>query len=138
MTVQGMRGKWIAVLLVCLACDTDFFPEGLYDYQVERLLSAGERKVWNQRISSDNCQDSIKLLFTLIPNSLDDSVLVERLTINTTCTGFDTTILGNADASSFSDALLFTDSLNFAGGEYWIIDRISSENLIIDAIEYLE
>ena len=118
---------------ICLACDTNFFPEGLYDYQVERLLSAGDSLVWDQTLSSENCQDSVKLLFALLSSTADDSVAVLRLVANDQCTGFDTTIIGNADASSFSDALLFTDSLNFDDGSYWIIQSVTSELLVIES-----
>ena len=132
-----MRGRSLLLLLFCIACDTDFFPEGLYDYQVERLLSSGDTKTWNQVANTDNCTDSVKLVFTLLSSTIDDSVSVERLTSNVACTGFDTTSLGNADASSFSDALNFTDTLNFANGSFWIIRDVSSENLIIEETDVI-
>jgi len=128
-----MRGKWFFLWLLSFACDTDFFPEGLYDYQVERLLSGEGTKSWNQMLSSDNCQDSVKLVFTLISNSVDDSVLVQRLVANEACSEFDTTDLGNADASSFIDGLLFTDTLNFANGNHWIIEDITAGGITIKA-----
>jgi len=130
-----IRGRWLILSLFFLGCDTDFFPEGLYDYQVERLLSGGEQKIWNRVINSENCQDSTKLLFTLISNLSDDSVFVQQLRANEACSGFDTTDLGNADASSFVGTLPFTDSLNFADGLSWIIRQISSENLEIEEPE---
>ena len=127
-----MRGKLLVLLMICIACNNDFFPEGLYDYQVERLLSGDDSKVWKQVLSSGDCQDSVKLVFTFISNTTDDSVLVQRLVSNEVCSGFDTTSLGNADASSFNDALLFTDSLNFANNAFWIIRSLTSDQLIID------
>ncbi|MBC6401703.1 MAG: hypothetical protein GDA51_07835 [Ekhidna sp.] len=126
-----MRANWGLLLVFCFACDRDFFPKDLYDYQVERLLSGGDTKVWNQIIASENCQDSVKLVFSLLSGSPNDSVSVSRLLSNAACDGFDTTRLGNADASSFEDALTFTDSLNFSTGDFWIIQSITSTELSI-------
>ena len=125
----AMSAGWSLLFVFCFACDKDFFPEGLYDYQVERLLSGGDTKVWNQVITSDNCQDSVKLIIRLLANAPDDSLSVLRLLSNAACDGFDTTNLGNADASSSIGALIFTDSLNFAGGDFWIIQSVTSTHL---------
>ena len=99
-----MRGKWL-VLLLFIGCQQDFFPAGLYDYQVERLLSGGESKVWSEQVGSMNCADSTKLYITLLENSSGDSVSLSILTPRSDCSGFDTTLIGNANASSPSDGI---------------------------------
>ncbi len=134
-----MRGsvRRVVALLLCFGCDSDYFPEGLFDYQVERLLSAGDSLVWNQVIDSENCRDSVKLLFEFLSDSRDDSVSVFQLLANDECNGFKIEVLGNADASSFDDELLFTDSLNFADGRTWIIRSITANELKINTPEPL-
>ncbi len=127
------------------SCDSDFFPGGLYDYQIERLLSGGDSKVWNQVVNSTDCQDSVKLLIELVSSSSDDSIAVSLISYNfglnelpnsSLCQLTDTVLLGNADASSFSDALLFTDSLNFSNGDFWIIKEITAQRIeILNSLE---
>ncbi len=125
-----MRGKWLLLALSILSCKDDQFPEGLYNYQVERLLSAGDSKTWNLvslsrggvNSNPSQCTDSLRLLIT----SVSDSIHVSRLTPNIDCLTFSTEDLGNANASG---DLLFTDSLVFSSGHVWIIHQITSENL---------
>ena len=124
-----MRGKWLFLLL--FGCQSDFIPEGLYDYQVERLLSNGDTKVWSQVVNSSNCQDSTKLSIQLISSSIDDSVAISRLVPLADCTGLDTLFIGNADASSFEGAILFTDTLNFSDGSFWLVEHITSNKIVI-------
>lgn len=124
-----MRGKAAFILLFILSCTSDFFPSGLYDYQVERLLTDGDTKSWFLRINSENCQDSVRLIMNLVPSTSNDSVSISRLERWSTCNGFDTTFLGTADASSFSGALLFTDSLIFNDGNFWIVQEVTSHDL---------
>ena len=122
------------LLILCawlvMSCTNEFFPEGLYDYQVERLLSNGDSKIWNQQVNSNECQDSVRLLVQLVSANTDDSVSISEILRGTTCTP-DTTLIGNADASSFLDGLLFTDSLNFADGSTWMVNDISAKSLTI-------
>ena len=108
-----MYARLGAVLLIflVLSCTNEFFPDGLYDYQVERLLSGGSIKTWNQQINSPDCQDSLRLLIELVAASADDSVLVSEIMRGSSCAP-DTTPIGLADASSFLGGLRFTDSLN--------------------------
>ena len=125
-----MRGRWFLLFLL-LGCQQDFFPAGLYDYQVERLLSGGASKVWNERVNSTDCADSVRLYITLLTSSSGDSVTLSTLTPRSDCGGFDTTLIGNANASSPSDGILFTDSLVFANGDSWIVESITSSSLSI-------
>lgn len=124
------RGVALIILLLFCACDNDFFPKGLYDYQVERLLSNDSSKVWLQRVNAENCQDLVRLFVELISEPNNDSLDISEITFSANCTP-DTSIIGRADASSFDESLLFTDSLNFANGDFWIISRITSESLEI-------
>lgn len=126
-----MRGKWWVLLIFLVGCAEDNFPGGLYDYQVERLLSGGDSKVWMLVSELENgvasfpsiCSDSTRLLITL--TSLD-SVNIVQLIPNIICDAFDTLKLGNANASG---DLLFTDSLRFASGEYWYVQSITGTKL---------
>ena len=127
-----MYVRYLLILFVWLvmSCTNEFFPEGLYDYQVERLLSNGDSKIWNQQVNSNECQDSVRLLVQLVSANTDDSVSISEILGGIACTP-DTTLIGNADASSFLDGLLFTDSLNFADGSTWMVNDISAKSLTI-------
>ena len=129
-----MPGRyWILLLFIGVACVEDEFPTGLYHYQIERLLATDTNKTWLLAESVVNgasvrpsvCQDSVRLLF--INDS--DSVNVSILSYNATCSAFDTTRLGNANASG---DLVFTDSLNFADGREWIVESILPNRLTIN------
>lgn len=119
----------ILLIFMVLSCTNEFFPEGLYDYQVERLLSGGSNKTWNQQVNSSDCQDSLRLRIELVA-SADDSVLISEIIGGSSCAP-DTTPIGLADASSFLGGLRFTDSLNFADGTSWIVNEVTSNTLII-------
>lgn len=119
----------IFLTFLLLSCTNEFFPEGLYDYQVERLLSGGSSKTWNQQVNSSSCLDSIRLLFDLVA-SADDSVLISEVFRGTSCVP-DTTLIGLADASSNLGGLVFTDSLNFANGSSWIVNDLTSKSLTL-------
>jgi hypothetical protein len=114
-----MRNK-ISVLIVLIwliiaGCGNDFFPDGLYGYQVERLLSNDTSKLWQ----SQQDPKANYLLFELDSDSLTVSELGQDPS--------DTFLLGRAKVSSKD--LLFTDSLLFADNTYWIISEITSQYL---------
>ncbi len=125
------RYRFGILFFFIVSCDNDFFPAGVYDYQVERLLSADGSKVWRQVITTDVCQDSIRLFVELIPSSADDSVALSEILRGVNCNP-DTVFIGNADASSFEGAIVFTDSLNFKNGDFWILELITFTNLRIN------
>jgi len=122
--------KYVLLALIGIACGGDFFPQGLYDYQVERLLSADSSKVWNQVMETENCADSTWLYIEMLASDSDDSVAISEVLGGASCDP-DTSLIGYADASAFSDELLFTDSLNFDNGMFWLIEQITSERLIL-------
>lgn len=111
-----------------ISCSNEFFPQGLYDYQVERLLSGGDSKEWFFTSDDLACQDSVRLLFQLEAFAEDDSLIVSEIFKGQSCSP-DTMAVGKCDASSFTDVLLFTDTLNFDSGEQWIISEVSSDFL---------
>lgn len=112
-----------------MSCSEEELPAGIYDYQVERLLSGSSgSKAWNQIVNSTNCADSVILYAVAVDDSLDFS----RLTYQSTCDAFDTTYIGRANASSPDDRDLFTDSLRFSNGNYWMIKTITSDLLTIE------
>ncbi len=132
-----MRDKLAAlVLLVSLiSCSEEELPVGLYHYQVERLLSGtGGTKTWLQANNSTNCVDSVKLVFALVENSSNDSLDISMISGCTSTASF----LGRASASKAVDRDLFTDSLIFASGDFWIINQVTSQQLMmgIDGADY--
>ena len=126
-----MRSKCLLIFLL-FACREEFFPRDLYDYQIERLLSGGSAKTWLQMINSVECSDSVRLHITLLSSSSDDSISIFNLLPKSNCFGYDTAFVGNANASG---NLLFTDSLLFADGDFWIVESVTSENLSIRDLE---
>ncbi|WP_420575603.1 hypothetical protein [Ekhidna sp.] len=125
-----MRDSLLVIVLFFsfIACSEEDLPEGLYDYQVERLLTGGSAKTWDQVVGSTNCTDSLKLYFELV----NDSVDISQINPGSACAFDDTLFLGRANASGFPDNNLFTDSLNFSDGDYWMIRRITSSLLQIE------
>ncbi|MBV6644104.1 MAG: hypothetical protein KI790_01565 [Cyclobacteriaceae bacterium] len=123
------NSSFVALLCILTYCSSDEFPSGLYHYQIERLLSAGDSSTWRlSRLSIDGigqslegCSDTTSLLIVLVTDSVDISSLTPL------CNGtanYDTLYIGRANAST--DGLLFTDSLNFANGTVWFPTDITS------------
>ncbi len=110
-----------------MACGEENLPPGLYDYQIERLLSAGESKVWMQIVNSEDCEDSLRLLVERASDSID----IYRLIPGELCDYQDTSFVGRAEASNLPDGLLFTDSLNFSDGDFWLVESITSKSLTL-------
>jgi len=107
---------WILALGSILSCEEDGFPVDLYDYQVEHLLHGGTEKMWHT--------DEEGVMGYLLFESLDDSVNVMGITIDFS----DTLSLGMMRASVKS--LLFSDSLLFADGNFWLIEEVSAHSLL--------
>ncbi|WP_436517160.1 hypothetical protein [Ekhidna sp. To15] len=128
-----MRGRLFVLIsfLTLLACSEEELPVGIYHYQVERLLSGEEgSKVWMKVVNSQNCSDSVQLIFELVENTSDDSL---DISIISGCPSMNTaTIIGRASASKAEDRDLFTDSLIFASGNFWIINQITSQQLFLN------
>ncbi len=112
-----------------LGCASDEFPTRFRASQIERLLSAGSLATW-QPVSIisqgtqllGNCADSIRFL---VVQSVDDSLQVSQLQPLCDGTGvLDTMLIGKAKASA--EEALFTDSLLFADGQFWIIQEVFS------------
>ena len=99
-----------------LSCEEDGFPTDLYDYQVERLLHGGTEKMWHT--------DEEGVMGYLLFESLDDSVNVMGITMDFS----DSLSLGMMRASVKS--LLFSDSLLFADGNFWLIEEVSAHSLL--------
>ena len=99
-----------------LSCEEDGFPVDLYDYQVERLLHGGTEKMWHT--------DEEGVMGYLLFESLDDSVNVMSITMDFS----DTLSLGMMRASV--KVLLFSDSLLFADGNFWLIEEVSAHSLL--------
>lgn len=121
----------LLVLIFVINCSEDFTPEGLYGYQVERLLTNDSNKIWtvtrmmvdNSEISMTACADSLFLLLTSDTDSVSVSSLVRDCS---TTSELDTTFLGKANTSTIG--LVFSDSLLFASGDYWLISNVRPSN----------
>jgi len=115
-----MNRFWFLLVAACfiLACDDEtFYPSGLYNYQVERLITdGGGQATWlitsisidGQNQSMDGCLDSVRWVFERITT---DSISAYMLEFDVECVLYDTTLLGQMTASG--NDLLFTDSLLF-------------------------
>lgn len=131
---MARSGKWICLWawLVC-ACGDDFQRQ-LYDYQIERLLSGGETAVWSpvsKRFEGDellvNCADSVRFMIDLDA----DSILFRRMVPRCDATGlFDTVEVAKGSASV--DSQIFTDSILFTTGEFWLINTLFSTTLELE------
>lgn len=128
-----VRYSLLVVLVAILAaCVEDEFPRGLYDYQVERLLSGESEKIWSVVSETEDgvttvptsCSDSLRLYIVPVGT---DSINISWLFPSITCGSFDTLRLGNSNATSEDDSQLFTDSLQFADGNYWLIQSVTSQ-----------
>ncbi len=113
----------MVVLCISLSCQDDEFPLGLYDYQVERLLHGDAEKLWKT--------NEVGVWSYLLFQSIDDSVNVMGITIDFS----DTISLGMIKASAKS--MLFSDTLLFSDGDFWLIEEVSSHNLLFKE-EFLE
>ena len=124
--------KFLLLLLVLVWACSDEFQRQIQDDQVERLLTGGGQATWTPTsivLNGDQllneCADSVLFMFEL--NS-DDSVTFRRLIPD--CQGgslYDT--LGNVKGNASVDDQIFTDSLNFSTGEFFIINQIFSQSL---------
>lgn len=114
---------WMLALCIALSCQDDEFPLGLYDYQVERLLHGDAEKVWKT--------NDVGVWSYLLFQSIDDSVNVMGISIDFS----DTISLGMMKASVKS--MLFSDTLLFNDGDFWLIEEVSSHTLLFKD-EFLE
>ena len=124
---NNIRLGFFVGLFLISGCNDGFFPEGLYGYQVERLLSAGSEKVWFDQTTESGCEGlDLQLHFILAGDSVYVNEIVPECEfgINT-----DTLFYGKASASESN--LYFTDTLKFTSGEFWLIDEITTDRLEI-------
>ncbi len=106
---------WMLVFSTTLSCQDDDFPLGLYGYQVERLLYGDAEKVWKT--------NEVGVWSYLLFQSIDDSVNVMGITIDFA----DTLSLGMMKVSAKS--MLFSDTVLFSNGDFWLIEEVSSHAL---------
>jgi len=124
---------WILLAFLLIQCQEEEVSifEG---QQIHRLLTGGNEKVWVLGSRSEDgvestlsCADSLRLLMT----DENDSVNIQQL--RPICSGstlvFDSLDLGNALVSSQDD--LFTDSLLFEDGTFWLVEDVSSQFMFL-------
>lgn len=129
-------GRFILLLMGLVWACSDDFQQQLYDYQVERLLTGGNQATWSPtsiQLNGDqllnNCADSVLFMFEL--NS-DDSLEFRRLRPN--CPGstlYDT--LGILKGNASVDEQIFTDSIRFSSGHFFLINSVFSQSLELQA-----
>jgi len=112
---------------VLLSCTDDNFPEGLYDYQVVRLLSNETTKTWQLLNTEPESCDST--YYYEMSNQVD-SIGVAGIRWNCQSGDYtDTIFIDHATPSSLG--LTFSDSLIFDDKTYWIVDEVTSTSLKI-------
>jgi hypothetical protein len=111
-------------------CKDDSIPDGLYDYQVIRLLASEESKTWSLvSEESEVCGETYFYVFT----NETDSVGVQSISWNCAQEAFsDTVMIGYGKPTSI--AMLFTDSLVFDQFSYWRIDHVTAN--FVDLVQF--
>lgn len=119
--------------MLCACEEEAFFPNGLYGYQVDRLVSGGDTKLWTLTASEidgeaqafENCDDSLKLYV----EERTKGIAVYQVN---TCNPTDSTFFGYMTstfiAKGLSDQYLFTDSLLFEEGteDFFLVKEVTS------------
>ncbi len=131
-----MKKSIIILLLIGMLCgceEEDFYPKGLYGYQVDRLISGGESKLWiltaseidGQAQAFEDCGDSLKLYV----EERTMGIAVYQLN---TCNPTDSTFFGymtsSFKAKGLANQYLFTDSLLFEEGteDFFLVKEVTS------------
>ena len=133
---MARSGSCFLCLLIFIFSCSDDFQRRYYDYQVERLLTSGDSAIWtptsillngNQLLGT--CQDSVLFMIELNSN---DSLQLTRL--RPTCLGdFLYTASGSEKGKASQDAQIFTDSILFANGNYWLVNSVFSRSFEIQS-----
>ena len=113
--------------ITLLACSDDNFPDGLYDYQVVRLLSNESAKNWQLlNVDPEICDST----YYYEISDMIDSVGVSGIRWNCQNGGYTDTVFFDYAVPS-SVGLNFSDSLIFNNQMYWVVDEITSNSLVI-------
>lgn len=133
--------KRIGVLLIIYfmaSCSETFVPPGLYDYQVERLITNGDSKSWvlqslvidGQNVEVLVCDSTITFLAEVVRT---DSLVFLEINKRTDCSANDTIFWGAIEASGHVRDL-FNDTLYFNGGvkpSFGLIESITPASFIL-------
>lgn len=113
------QSKLMALLvwLALFACREEVVPPGLYGYQVEKLLYGDSVKTW---IYAQEDQGGFPAI--TIEKSTPDSIVVSAFF------GQDTVFQKTGTASELD--LLFTDSLKFSDGTFWMVGEILPDRFL--------
>ena len=126
-------GRQVVLLVIfwftILGCSEDDTVNRFSSAQVNQLLTEGDTAVWslvslvvNGSEQLSNCQDSLRLV---VASNGSDSLDFTYLRPNCTASGsFDSLELGGASLSSEDG--VFTDSVAFASGGYWLVSEVFS------------
>ncbi|MEQ8546738.1 MAG: hypothetical protein RIC03_02455 [Cyclobacteriaceae bacterium] len=139
-----MKIHWFFVGVVCLlaSCSDPFVPQGLYDYQVERLITNDTSKSWvlrsltvdGQNVEVMACDENITFLAETITA---DSLVFLEINKQADCSANDTLFWGSFRASGhirniFRDSLYFDDGIKPSFG---LVEVVTPESLIISFSE---
>lgn len=134
------KATLILLTIIALACAEDYYPPGLLGYQVERLLTGGDEKLWYvQRYVVDgadmpvaDCQDSVWLYFAVRGSRNNDSLVAYEIRRGPRCELYDSLYYGSFYASGGDEA--FRDSLVFEGGalNFAMVQNILSSDLSLN------
>jgi len=139
-----MKIIWFFVGSIWLmtSCSDSFVPQGLYDYQVERLILTDTSNLWvlrsltvdGQNVEVMACDENVTFWAEAISA---DSLIFLEVNKRADCSANDTIFWGSFRASGHIRNL-FRDSLYFDYGvkpSYGLIEDITPESLIISFSE---
>jgi hypothetical protein len=126
MAMVKSNSFWVFVFFICVSCSEDNFPAGFYDYQVTRLLTHDDSKIWQvEGLAQGQCGEPYFYMLNLEGDSID----CYQISWNCDSLSFnDTTYISRGLPTSLG--LLFTDSVKWADGDFWLIRSISESQLL--------
>jgi len=135
------RSIFFLMVIGLLACQKEYFPPGLYGYQVLRLVDGGSGKVWTvqsleingESQSMDTCINQYELHATVSKTAVD---LYQLNSCNPVDTVYYGAMTATSAGNSGSNKNLFTDSLLFTGGRvnYVIVKYITSQTFDFERV----
>lgn len=133
------RTAYLLLILGVLACSEEYFPPGIYGYQVERLLTGGASKIWlaeqlvvdGEQQAFESCTDSMSLYFARVGSANNDSLVCYELRPKANCGLYDSIYYGRFSGSGGTEP--FRDSIIFQGGavNFAIVDQVNSQELAL-------
>ena len=103
--------------MLLIACRDDSLPDGLYDYQVTRLMTHDDTKVWQVNdLTPSLCDTAYYYQF----DKVGDSIGYRQIRFNCGTNSYSDTVFISMGLPA-SLGLYFTDSIHWADGRDWLI-----------------